>query len=162
MTAPLRVGLVGLGSMGRNHLRNLSSRDDCVLTAVADQASDLVAEAVAQTGAAGYADGTALISDAPADAVVIAAPTTTHSTLALAAIERGLPVLVEKPLAATVEEGLGAGRDGACQVSPSPGRSHRALQPGGARAGPAARAGLGRQHLLDREPSGRTIPSQDP
>ena len=48
MTAPLRVGLVGLGSMGRNHLRNLSSRDDCVLAAVADQASDLVAEAVAR------------------------------------------------------------------------------------------------------------------
>ena len=48
MTAPLRVGLAGLGSMGRNHLRHLSTRDDCELAAVADPDADLVADAVAQ------------------------------------------------------------------------------------------------------------------
>jgi len=106
MTAPLRVGLVGLGSMGRNHLRHLSSRESCVLAAVADPAADLVADAVAKTGATGYADALAMIDEAGLGAVVIAAPTTSHATIAHAAIARGLPVLVEKPLAATVEEGL--------------------------------------------------------
>jgi UDP-N-acetylglucosamine 3-dehydrogenase len=106
MSAPLRVGLAGLGSMGRNHLRHLSTRQDCDLVAVADPDPDLVEDAVAKTGAAGYADALAMIGEAPLDAVVIAAPTTAHAPLALAAIERGLPVLVEKPLAATVAEGI--------------------------------------------------------
>jgi UDP-N-acetylglucosamine 3-dehydrogenase len=106
VTAPLRVGLAGLGSMGRNHLRHLSSRDSCVLVAVADPAPELVADAVTKTGAQGFADPLGMIDSAGLDAVVIAAPTTAHAALAHAAIERGLPVLVEKPLAATVEEGV--------------------------------------------------------
>jgi predicted dehydrogenase len=106
MNQPVRVGLAGLGSMGRNHLRHLSTRDRCVLAAVADPAASLVADAVAKTGATGFEDALAMISQAPIDAVVIAAPTTLHAALAAAAIERGLPVLVEKPLAATVDEGV--------------------------------------------------------
>jgi UDP-N-acetylglucosamine 3-dehydrogenase len=104
--APLRVGLAGLGSMGRNHLRHLSSRPDCRLVAVGDPDPVALADAVARTGAAGWADPLALVREAALDAVVVAAPTTAHAALAAAAIERGLPVLVEKPLAATVEEGL--------------------------------------------------------
>jgi predicted dehydrogenase len=106
MTAPLRVGLAGLGSMGRNHLRHLAAREGCVLAAVADPAAALVADAVAKTGAAGFADPLAMIEDAGLDALVVASPTTTHAELAQAAIARGLPLLVEKPLAATVEEGI--------------------------------------------------------
>ena len=106
MAAPLRVGLAGLGSMGRNHLRHLSSREGCVLAAVADPVADVLADAVDKTGAAGFADPLAMIEEAALDAVVIASPTTTHAGLAGAAIARGLPLLVEKPLAATVEEGI--------------------------------------------------------
>jgi predicted dehydrogenase len=121
MSAPIRVGLAGLGSMGRNHLRHLSTREGCSLAAVADPEAGLVSEAVARTGAAGYADALAMIVEADIDAVVIAAPTTTHADLARAAIERGLPLLVEKPLAATVEEGIelvaaARGRDVPLQV----------------------------------------------
>ena len=47
-----------------------------------------------------------MIAEAELDAVVLAAPTTAHVPLALAAIERGVAVLVEKPLAATVDEGM--------------------------------------------------------
>ena len=45
-----------------------------------------------------------MLAEADLDAVVIAAPTTSHLPLALAAIERGIAVLVEKPLAATPAE----------------------------------------------------------
>jgi UDP-N-acetylglucosamine 3-dehydrogenase len=106
VTAPLRVGLAGLGAMGRNHLRHLSSREGCTLAAVADPAADLLADAVAKTGAAGFTDALAMINEAELDAVVIATPTTAHAPLGLAAIERGLPVLIEKPLAGSVAEGI--------------------------------------------------------
>ncbi len=102
----LRVGLAGLGSMGRNHLRILAGRDDIVLAAVADPVDAAVAHAIAETKARGFAEPLAMIAEADLDALVIAAPTTAHVPLALAAIERGMAVLVEKPLAATVEEGM--------------------------------------------------------
>ena len=102
----LRLGLAGLGSMGRNHLRVLSARTDLVLAAVADPVAAALADATAQTGAQGFAEPLAMIAEAELDAVVIAAPTTAHVPLALAAIERGIAVLVEKPLAATIDEGM--------------------------------------------------------
>jgi UDP-N-acetylglucosamine 3-dehydrogenase len=106
MTRPLRLGLAGLGSMGRNHLRVISNHPDTVLAAIADPDAAALEAAVAQTGAKGFADPLAMIGQAELDGVVLAAPTTAHVGLALAAIERGLSVLVEKPLAATVEDGL--------------------------------------------------------
>jgi UDP-N-acetylglucosamine 3-dehydrogenase len=117
--AQLRVGLAGLGSMGRNHLRVLAGRDDVRLAAIADPVEEALAAAVATTSAEGFADALAMIDGAELDAIVIAAPTMAHESLALAAIDRGIPVLVEKPLAATVEEGLrivGAGRQAGIPV----------------------------------------------
>jgi predicted dehydrogenase len=92
--------------MGRNHLRILSSRPDVQLVAVADPVPDLLEAAVAQTGARPFAEPAAMVAEASLDGLVIAAPTTAHVPLALAAIERGIALLVEKPLAATVEEGM--------------------------------------------------------
>jgi len=100
----LRVGLIGLGSMGRNHLRVLGLATGTRLVAVADPDADALAAAAASSGAQGFAEPLALIAEAELDAVVIAAPTTTHLPLALAAIERHIAVLVEKPLAATPAE----------------------------------------------------------
>lgn len=102
----LRVGLVGLGAMGRNHLRVIAEHDQTALAAVADVDPAALGAATAQTGAAGFADPLAMIREADIEAAVIAAPTTAHVPLALAAIERGLPVLVEKPLAATHADAL--------------------------------------------------------
>ena len=104
--AILRVGLAGLGAMGRNHLRVLSSRED--LPSRRDRRSRRggARQPRPQTGAQAFAEPLAMIEEAELDALVIAAPTTAHVPLALAAIERGIPVLVEKPLAATVDEGV--------------------------------------------------------
>ncbi|HEY5629309.1 MAG TPA: Gfo/Idh/MocA family oxidoreductase [Candidatus Limnocylindrales bacterium] len=105
-TPRLRVGLVGLGMMGRNHLRVISTHPETTLAAVSDLDAAALEAAAAQTGAKPYADPQTMIREADIEAVVIAAPTTAHVPLALAAIERGLPVLVEKPLAATHDEAL--------------------------------------------------------
>jgi predicted dehydrogenase len=90
--------------MGRNHLRVLAAMDGVTLTAVADPDADALEAATCATGALGFDEPLALIAEAELDAVVIAAPTTTHLPIALAAIERGIAVLIEKPLAATPDE----------------------------------------------------------
>jgi len=102
----LRLGLAGLGSMGRNHLRILSNRPGVRLVAVADPVAEVLAAAIAGLPAEGFADPLAMIADADLDGVVIAAPTNAHLPLALAAIDRGIAVLVEKPLAGTVDDAL--------------------------------------------------------
>jgi UDP-N-acetylglucosamine 3-dehydrogenase len=102
----LRVGLAGLGSMGRNHLRVVSAREDVRLAAVSDPAEEPLAAAAERSGAAPFADPIEMVTQADLDAVVIAAPTTAHLDIALAAVDAGVAVLVEKPLAADVDEGL--------------------------------------------------------
>jgi UDP-N-acetylglucosamine 3-dehydrogenase len=106
VNAPLRLGLAGLGTMGRNHLRVISNHPDTTVAAVADPAPEALAAAVEQTGAQGFADPLEMIAGADLDGIVVASPTTNHPALAIAAVERGLPVLVEKPLAATVEDAI--------------------------------------------------------
>jgi len=97
MSAPLRVGLVGLGSMGRNHLRHLSTREDCVLAAVADPAPELVADAVAKTGATGFADALAMINEAPvAEGIeLVAAARASGVPLQVGHVERFNPAVLE-------------------------------------------------------------------
>src|SRR5262249_37071658 len=87
----VRVGLAGLGSMGRNHLRVLSNQPGCRLVAVADPVTAALDAATASGTAQGFEEPLAMIEEADLDALVIAAPTTTHTSLALAAIERGIP-----------------------------------------------------------------------
>jgi predicted dehydrogenase len=92
--------------LARTHLGLLSPRRDARLTAVGYPVPAALAAATAQTGAQGFAEPLAMIAVADLDALVFAAPTTAHVPLALAAIERGVAVLVEKPLAATTGEAM--------------------------------------------------------
>ena len=100
----LRVGVVGVGVMGSNHARVLSGMPGVTLAGIADpdrQPREFVA-GVLKCPAVENLD--ALI-DLGIDAATIAAPTHLHHELALACISRGIHVLVEKPVASTVEEG---------------------------------------------------------
>jgi UDP-N-acetylglucosamine 3-dehydrogenase len=101
---PARLGLIGLGAMGRNHLRLLSAREDVELVAISDPLPEVLEAATAMTQATGYPDPQAMLTSADLDAVVIASPTTTHLALGMLAVERGIAALIEKPLAATPEE----------------------------------------------------------
>jgi UDP-N-acetylglucosamine 3-dehydrogenase len=101
----LRVGLAGVGSMGRSHLRVLLTRPGARLVAVADPIGASLDAAVAASGASGYRDAMTMIAQANLDALLVASPTTTHAPMTIAAIESGVAVLVEKPLAASVDEG---------------------------------------------------------
>ena len=86
----VRVGLIGLGTMGRNHLRVLGGLPGVRLVAVSDLDPVALGAASARTGAQPFSEPLAMLSEADLDAVVIAAPTTSHLPLALTAIERGI------------------------------------------------------------------------
>lgn len=97
----LRVGLIGLGSMGRHHARVIRATEGMDLVAVADPAGD-------KFGVAGdlelLPDVHALI-DAGLDAAMVAVPTVYHEEVALALAEAGVHTMVEKPIAHTTEAG---------------------------------------------------------
>ena len=100
----LRVGVVGVGVMGSNHARVFADMPGVRLTSIADP-DRKQREIVAQTlGCAGFNDVDAMLAGG-VDAVTIAAPTHLHRDIALACIARRVHVLVEKPIASSVEEG---------------------------------------------------------
>jgi predicted dehydrogenase len=100
----VRLALIGLGSMGRNHLRVLLQHPDVELVAVADPDRASRERAVEQSGARGYDDARPLFSEERVDAAIVAAPTTMHHAAARAALEAGVATLVEKPLAASLAD----------------------------------------------------------
>ena len=100
-----RVGLIGLGAMGRNHLRVLSDLDGVELVAVCDQAKDMVKAASQKHSIPGYASWEEMLERERLEAAVVAVPTRFHVETGLAALERGLHVLIEKPIATTLDEG---------------------------------------------------------
>jgi UDP-N-acetylglucosamine 3-dehydrogenase len=101
---PLRVGVVGVGTMGANHARVLADLSGVTLVGIADpddKRRNFVTQAL---GCAGFADVEALMA-AGVEAVTLAAPTHLHRDIALTCIGQGVHVLVEKPIAPSVEEG---------------------------------------------------------
>lgn len=98
----LKVGLIGLGNMGRNHLRVLSMLKGFELAFVADSNVQVAARAGEAHGVPGVVDPTPLL--AGVDAVVICTPTVTHADYIRMACAYVKNIFVEKPLAATLEE----------------------------------------------------------
>jgi predicted dehydrogenase len=103
---PVRLAVVGAGHMGRLHATKIaaraSERGDVTLVAVADLDGGRAAEVAAAEGVRSETDYHALFPEI--DAVVVAVPTVAHGEVVAAALEAGLDVLVEKPIAATVAE----------------------------------------------------------
>jgi len=100
----MRVGVIGVGIMGSNHARVFSDLPGVRLVGVVDpdpKRRERVANAI---GCRTFSNIDGLFADG-VDAVTIAAPTHLHQDIALNCIERGLHVMVEKPIASTVEEG---------------------------------------------------------
>jgi predicted dehydrogenase len=98
----LRLAVIGVGHLGKIHARLLSERDDVLLVGVADSDAANRAEVAAACNTIAVADYRDLIDKV--DAAVIAVPTFMHRDVALAFLNRGLHVLVEKPLAGSVRE----------------------------------------------------------
>jgi len=98
----LRTGVIGTGAMGRNHARIYSESPDTRLIGVAD-IDERRATSVAQSYECKAYTGYEALLNENLDAVSIAVPTILHKKVALDAIDKGINVLVEKPIADTVE-----------------------------------------------------------
>jgi predicted dehydrogenase len=91
--------------MGKNHARVYSELPDTHLTAVADANLELAESTAQRFGVRGYQDYREMLEVEQPEAVSIAVPTALHEEVARVALEMGSHVLVEKPIAATLEEG---------------------------------------------------------
>ncbi|MFH1110695.1 MAG: Gfo/Idh/MocA family oxidoreductase [Planctomycetota bacterium] len=93
----LKVAVVGVGHMGRNHARIYAELDGCELVGVVDKDLDRARQVAGQHGGQAvsrFADLTTSV-----DAASVAVPTVYHAEVAIPLLERGIAVLVEKPLA---------------------------------------------------------------
>jgi len=107
----LRVGVVGVGHLGRHHARILSSLDDVDLVAVVDVNRSRADEVAGACRTRALYDAAALRG--VVDAITVAVPTALHHDVAVPFLEAGVPVLVEKPIARTLSEAdrmIGAAR----------------------------------------------------
>lgn len=102
MKARLPVGVIGVGALGRHHARHLATLDDVELVGVYDANPDTAARVAAEVGAPVVHEVDTMLGQAKA--VSIAVPTSAHAEVGLRALERGVSVLMEKPLAATLVE----------------------------------------------------------
>ncbi len=100
----LRVGVIGAGVMGTNHGRVLAGLPNVALVGIVDPLDEHRKRADDLIGCPVFTDLESLLA-AGVDAVTVAAPTHLHHEISLACIARGIHVLVEKPIASTVEEG---------------------------------------------------------
>ncbi len=102
MTARVPIGVVGVGALGQHHARHLASLPDAELVGIYDHNPTRAREIAAQAGTKAFHDLDDLLGRVKA--VTIAVPTPSHETVGLRVLERGIAVLMEKPLAQTVTE----------------------------------------------------------
>jgi predicted dehydrogenase len=100
--AALPVGVVGVGSLGFHHARILRDVPGAALAGVYDADAARAARVAEELGVRAFPALEDLL--AAVEAAVVAVPTTRHAEVALAALERGVHLLIEKPIASTLEE----------------------------------------------------------
>ena len=98
----VRIGVVGAGALGFHHTRILRDVPGAQLIGFHDSNAARAATVSAELGVKAFPSLDALLDDVQAVSVVV--PTPAHYAVAAPALERGLHVLVEKPIAATLEE----------------------------------------------------------
>lgn len=102
MSGSVRFGIVGMGGMGNGHARNMPGIDEAELTAVCDIAPEALKAATEAYEVPGFDNHTDLLDSGLVDAILVATPHYFHPPIAIAAMERGIPVISEKPMAVTV------------------------------------------------------------
>jgi predicted dehydrogenase len=103
----LKVGIIGGGSISNLHLNSFNSNQDVCIAGICDLNLERAEQAAAQYGAAFHCgDYKELLDRKDIDAVVICTWNNTHAEIAIAALEAGKHVFVEKPLSTTLKDAL--------------------------------------------------------
>lgn len=98
----VRVGVAGVGTWGANHARVIAALPEAEVSGFHDARPERAAEIAGHHGGRPFADLDGLIESS--DAVIVAVPTTAHHEVAMRAFRAGRHVLVEKPIASSLEE----------------------------------------------------------
>lgn len=99
----LKIGVIGIGAMGKNHTRVCAELPNIELIGIADKDKEAVEKIAHHFDVYAFTDYKQLLS--LVDAVIIATPTVTHFDIAIDAIDAGKHILVEKPVCDTVNKG---------------------------------------------------------
>jgi predicted dehydrogenase len=102
VSARLPIGVIGVGALGRHHARHLAGLADARLAGIYDTDAGRAQQVARELGTTACASLDELLG--AVEAVTVAVPTPAHAEVGLAALAAGVPVLMEKPLAATVAE----------------------------------------------------------
>lgn len=100
----INVGVIGVGAMGYNHARVYYRLEEANLVAVSDVSERTLNKVCEKYDAKGYSDYEDLLKDSEIEVVSVCVPTTHHHDVVMKAIEYGKHVLVEKPIAFSLEE----------------------------------------------------------
>jgi myo-inositol 2-dehydrogenase / D-chiro-inositol 1-dehydrogenase len=111
MNPIIRYGIIGCGSMGREHILNLLSTDDCQITALQDPHKPSIDASLALLRGAAvqpkvFESVSALLDSGLCDAVVVGTPNFTHAAILREVLAADVHVLAEKPLVTTMADGL--------------------------------------------------------
>ncbi len=98
----MRLGVVGTGAMGRHHVRILAALPEADLVGIYDQRPELAARKASEHETLSFSSLEELAGQI--DAAVLAVPTYAHAQIGCQLLEAGVHLLVEKPIAATLEE----------------------------------------------------------
>lgn len=99
---PLAIGLIGAGGIAQSYVQVFKGLQEARIVAVADIRPELAGPAAEALRCASYTSPEALADQTPVDAVLVCTPPSTHAAIATQFLERGIPVLCEKPLATDV------------------------------------------------------------
>jgi predicted dehydrogenase len=102
---PVRLAVVGAGPIGRRHLQAIAAEPSCQAVAVVDPLP-VGAKAADEWNLPHYADLEAMLDEVAPEGVINATPNSLHVPLSLACVKRGIPVLVEKPIADRLDSAL--------------------------------------------------------
>jgi predicted dehydrogenase len=103
LTSRVRTAVIGVGAFGRHHARIYSQLPEAELVAIVDANPATRADAVKTYGCAAFADPAELPREV--EAVSVAVPTQFHHRVALPLLQRGVSVLIEKPMVRLLDEG---------------------------------------------------------
>ena len=99
----LKVGVIGAGAWGRNHVRTASASSEAELVAICETNPEARVSLMKQYPGTTITDSPARLLE-KVEAVIVATPATSHAELGNMAIEAGIPALIEKPFALTVAD----------------------------------------------------------
>jgi predicted dehydrogenase len=104
----LKVGVIGAGSMGMNHLRVLRDfdEDQVQLVGVADAHQPTLQQAARRFHVAGFSDYRQMVEETQPDLVAVVVPTHLHFEVAAYVLDQGINILLEKPMTSNTDEAL--------------------------------------------------------